>query len=328
MNITNSQTTPAVDIGSAGRMIRALPPLAALAYPGLIWCGAALTPIFLLLSIAVPGVALWVAHRTGSHPRARWIAFFAVGTPPLYSLLGGWLDWQHAVPFKGLHVWMVLWAVLACVALWEQPSEERNARAHAVISRRLAFAHGISAALITCFALAHLFNHFTGLWGGDVHLAVMKALRLAYRQPFVEAVLLAAIAFQVSSGVVLLSRKLARAGSWIDSLQMGSAAYLVVFFLSHLSAVLRARYLRNVDTNWVWLTSDNLLTDPWSVRLTPYYFLAIIAFGVHGAVGVRSVMMSHGNSMQRADRAFGVIVAAATVLSAAIMVGLVGSSIH
>ena len=309
-------------------MMRVLPPLAALVYPGLIWCGAALAPMFLLISIAAPGLALWIAHRTAPHPRARRIAFFAVGAPPLYTLLGGWLDFQHAVPFKALHVWVVLWAVLACVALWERPSEEGAATAHAATSHRLAFAHGISAALITLFTVAHLLNHFSGLWGGDVHIAVMKALRLVYRQPLVEMVLLVAIAFQVSSGLVLLSRKLARTGSWIDSLQMGSAAYLVVFFLSHLSAVLRARYLRDVDTNWVWLTSDNLLTDPWSVRLTPYYFLAIVAFGVHGAAGVRSVLMNHGSSMQQADRAFALIVAAATVLSASIMVGLIGSSIH
>ena len=84
-----------------------------------------------------------------------------------------------------------------------------------------------------------------------------------------------------------------------------------------------ARYLRHVDTNWVWLTADNLLTDPWSARLAPYYFLAVIALGVHGAAAIRYLMLNHGRPAASAQRAFYVVVAASAIVSTLIMTGLV-----
>src|SRR6202000_1665335 len=68
-----------------------------------------------------------------------------------------------------------------------------------------------------------------------------------------------------------------------------SGAYMLMFSLSHVSAVGRARYLRHTDTNWRWLTADDLLTDPWSARLLPYYILGVLAFGLHLACDVRAI---------------------------------------
>jgi succinate dehydrogenase/fumarate reductase cytochrome b subunit len=305
------------------RFNRTLPSLAAIAYPGLIWSGPAIGPIFLAISLGVPIVGLLIAHRVDHrvHPRSRWIAFAVVGTPPVYSLLGGWLDFQRVVPFKGLHVWFAIWLASACIAFWERPSHRPGAGSQPA-QGRLAFAHGISALLITCFAAAHLVNHLGGLWGGERHTAIMHILRLVYRHPIVETVLLASITFQMLSGLILLQRKLPHAISWIDSLQAASAVYLAMFFLSHVSAVLRTRLLRHVDTGWTW-ASDGLLTDPWSARLAPYYFLAVIALGIHGAAGVRRVMLHHGQSARRAERTFSVVVAGAAALSVAIMTGLI-----
>lgn len=311
--------------------MRTLPPLAALAYPGLIWCGPKFGPLFLVVAMVVPLSGLLTAHRLDPHryPRSRWIALFVVGTPALYSFLGGWLDGQHAVPFfKGLQAWMVLFLALSCVAFLERPAAVEAKISPPARTQRLRFAHGISAALITCFAAAHLANHFTGLWGGERHIAVMHVLRHVYRNPAVEPVLLGCIAFQLLSGLVLLSRKLPYVVNWIDTLQAASAAYLVLFFLSHLSAVFRARYLQDIDTNWTWLTVDNFLTDPWSTRLVPYYFLATIALGIHGGLGVRQIMLAHGQPSRVADRGFYFLTAGSAVLSAAIMTGLIAASLH
>jgi succinate dehydrogenase/fumarate reductase cytochrome b subunit len=151
----------------------------------------------------------------------------------------------------------------------------------------------------------------------------MHALRSVYRNPVVETALLGSITFQVLSGLQLLKRKLPHASNWIDSLQAASAIYLVLFFLSHLSAVLRARYLRHIDTNWTWLTADGLLTDPWSARLAPYYFLVVIALAVHGGAGVRTVMLAHGGTKQTADTTFYIVIAGAFLLSASIMTALI-----
>jgi succinate dehydrogenase hydrophobic anchor subunit len=78
--------------------------------------------------------------------------------------------------------------------------------------------------------------------------------------------------------------------------------------------VLRTRYLRHIDTNWIWLTADNLLKDPWSVRLVPYYFLGVLALAVHAGCGLRWVLSEHGRQ-RTADWAFVATVTAGGVIA-------------
>ena len=100
----------------------------------------------------------------------------------------------------------------------------------------------------------------------------------------------------------------------------------MLFFASHVSAVLRARYLRHIDTNSVWLTADNLLTDAWSVRLVPYYFLAVLALAVHGACGLRWVLLGP-NQQQLGDRAFIATVTAGGLTALVIIIAMVVGSL-
>jgi succinate dehydrogenase/fumarate reductase cytochrome b subunit len=208
------------------------------------------------------------------------------------------------------------------VAVIERPHDELLGSPP---SRRLATAHGVSAAAITLFAAAHLSNHLGGLLGGDTHMAIMHTLRKVYRHSIVEPILLAAVVFQIATGAVLLRRKLARSTAWFDVLQTTTGAYLMMFLLSHTSAVLRARHLRGIDTNWAWASGSELLTDPWSARLAPYYFLAVIAFGVHGACGLRTVALGHGASPALGARLVALGVGLSALVSALILTGLVRS---
>lgn len=299
--------------------VRAVAPLAALLYPAIIWCGVRTSPIVLALSLAVPLIGLVSSHRIAGFPRARRIAHLAVAAPPLFSLLGGWLDFQHALPFHGLTIWIAVWtAALIVVAV-----ERACPVCPAPRSQALGMAHGISAALIVLFAAAHLFNHLVGLFGGESHIAVMSALRTVYRNELVEPILLAAVAFQIMTGTVLLWRKLTRTNGWFDTLQTTTGTYMLLFLLSHVSAALRARYLHGTDTNWAWLSGGELLTDPWSARLAPYYFLAVIAFGVHGACGLRTVALGHGAAPAVGNRLVLLGAAFSTVVSMLIFTGLV-----
>jgi succinate dehydrogenase/fumarate reductase cytochrome b subunit len=299
--------------------------LAALAYPGLLWCGIRLSPAFVVLALAVPLLGLIAAARPAVQraPAARNIAHLVVAAPPLFSLLGGWLDFQHAVPIHSLGVWLPLWSALAVAAAWSRPALSPQAAPGGSPGGRLAIAHGVSAAAIALFALPHLVNHLGGLLGGETHIAIMAALRRVYRHHLVEPVLLAAVAFQVGSGLWLLRRKLARssANGWIDTLQTTSGAYLLMFLLSHVTAALRARLLRGTDTNWHWLSGGELLTDPWSIRLVPYYFLAVVALGVHGGCGLGNVLRGHGASV-RSGALLAVAAGIAAAASALIMIGL------
>lgn len=305
------------------RLVRTAPALAALAYPVVVWGGTAVSPLLLVAALGVPVVGAVVArHTSARHPWSRAVAVAAVTAPPLFSWLGGLLDFQTALPFHALGVWVPLWTTLLVVTVIEPSVEPRPARSDA---SRLAFAHGVSAAILTTYAVVHIANHLVGLWSGDAHIAVMAALRLVYRQPIVEAVLLGAVAFQMLSGLWLLAVKPVRALTWIDTLQRVSAAYMAVFFLSHLTAALRARHLRGVDTNWTWLTSDSMLTDPWSARLAPYYFLSIVALGVHGGLGLRHVLIGHGVAEVSANRVAMLVGLGAVAVSALVLTGLLRS---
>ena len=134
--------------------------------------------------------------------------------------------------------------------------------------------------------------------------------------------LLAAVAFQAVSGLRLLRAHAGRTRSWWHTTQVASGAYLGVFFLSHLTAALRARWLRGVDTNWQWLTADSMLLDPWSARLAPYYALSIVALGVHAALGLRYVLRERGWTVAVADRVAVLATVAAVTASALIMTAL------
>jgi succinate dehydrogenase/fumarate reductase cytochrome b subunit len=304
-------------------LARMMPPLAALAYPALIWAGPAISPVFLALNLIVPAAAVLGVHRaSSSYPRSRSIALLAAAAPPLYSWLGGLFDFQHTLPVNSLGVWYVLWISLVLIAGAERARSDTPLPAR---PSGLAFAHGCSAAIIVLFGVAHLTNHLTGLAGGDVHISVMAALRPIYQARPVEAVLLAAIAFQILSGLRLLRPHAARGASWWDTVQVSSGAYMALFFCSHLTAALRARWLRGVDTNWRWLTADSMLADPWSARLAPYYFLAVIAFGIHAGLGLRYILRERGWSPAAADRAGLVPTAVAILASIAIMTALLSA---
>jgi succinate dehydrogenase hydrophobic anchor subunit len=321
MNQLNAYRLGVKDSAQDSRLIRLAPALAALVYPGLVWAGPAISPILVASALLVPAIGIVAVYGSStSYPRARGVALLAVAAPPLYSWLGGLLDFQTALPFGSLGAWYGLWITLT-VAVWGERAQDgaplRSRRS------RLAFAHGCSAAVISLFAIAHLVNHLTAAWGGgDRHIAMMATLRTAYRAAPVEAVLLASVAFQAASGWLLLRPHAGRERSWWAVAQTSSAAYLAVFFLSHLTAALRARWLRGVDTNWHWLTADSMLSDPWSARLAPYYFLAVVAFGVHAGLGLRYVLRARGWPPARADLAALVAPAAATVASIVIMAAL------
>jgi succinate dehydrogenase/fumarate reductase cytochrome b subunit len=66
--------------------------------------------------------------------------------------------------------------------------------------------HIASAVLITAYAIVHLVNHVVGLAGVDAYIALMNALRAIYRHPFVEGLLLVAVAVQVCSGLSFVVR--------------------------------------------------------------------------------------------------------------------------
>jgi hypothetical protein len=317
------------------RLVRTAPALAALVYPALVWTGPAVWPPLLASALLAPAVALWALFRLPpAAATARAVALAAVAAPPMFSLLGGLLDWQHALPLSSVGVWIPLWLALAALASREPPRAPGSAHAPkadppalqpAAPARRaprsLALLHGVSALPIILFALAHVVNHVGGVAGGAVHLAIMHALRTVYRHPVIEPVLLACVAVQVISGAILVGRRLRRELDRFAILQTAAGAYLAMFFASHVTAALRARG-RGADPDWKWLTGSPLFTDPWSARLVPYYALVVFALAVHLACAVRGVAIGRGAPAARWSWLVVASVGLAAVAATLILVGL------
>ena len=139
--------------------------------------------------------------------------------------------------------------------------------------------HRASAMALALFLVVHVLGHLAGLAGAAAHQAVLEALRSVYRQPAVEGLLLAGVLFQAGSGLTLLWRgwRLRRgAVAWAQAV---SGAYLSLFLLIHVAAVLAARQ-QGVDTN-LQFAAAGMHTPPWQWFFGPYYFLAVLALCTH-----------------------------------------------
>jgi hypothetical protein len=316
-------------------MLRTAPALAALVYPALVWSGPAVWPPLLATALLVPAAAIWALLRLPhTAVAARAVALGAVAAPPMFSLLGGLLDFQHVLPLSSVGVWIPLWLALAALAWREPPRPPVLAHApqgdtrslqpaaparHA--PRSLALLHGVSAVPIILFAFAHVVNHVSGVAGGAVHLEIMRVLRTVYRHPYVEPVLLACVAVQMVSGLMLVGRRLRRHLDRFAIVQTAAGVYLAMFFASHVTAALRVR-ARGGDPNWKWLTGGPVFTDPWSARLVPYYALVVFALAAHLACAVRSVAISHGASAERWNWLLVASVGLAATAATLILVGI------
>src|SRR5688572_22191094 len=127
-------------------LLRLAAPLAALIYPAIIWCATTFTPLFLAVALVVPVLGWYLSLRTTPlerFPRARRAALATVGAPPLFTLIGGFPDFQRVVPIHGFGPWALFWSALTLVALLERPRDPlplEHAR-----PERLAVAHGVVA---------------------------------------------------------------------------------------------------------------------------------------------------------------------------------------
>ncbi|MCW3465331.1 hypothetical protein [Chitinophaga nivalis] len=140
--------------------------------------------------------------------------------------------------------------------------------------------HYYAGLILCCFIGLHLFNHLMSLGGADTHIRVMQYLRLIYRNPLVETLLLLACGIQVLSGIRLVRRKRRMAHTGFEKLQMITGLYLAFFLLIHLSAVFTGRYFLHLDTN-IYFGAAALNSFPTLLFFVPYYGLAIMAVFGH-----------------------------------------------
>jgi succinate dehydrogenase/fumarate reductase cytochrome b subunit len=146
-----------------------------------------------------------------------------------------------------------------------------------ITPRRL---HRAAGAILAVFVAMHVANHLAGLAGVDAHVRFMESARRVYRQPFVEAVLLLCAVLQAGSGLRMLWTGRRRRRGLLPWLQAGSGAYIALFLAIHVSAVLIARLVGGLDTNF-YFAAAGLHVWPYVLFFAPYYFLAVAALFVH-----------------------------------------------
>lgn len=137
--------------------------------------------------------------------------------------------------------------------------------------------HRALAILLALFLVLHLGNHLAGLAGQENHRAVQEALRLLYRHPLVEPLLLAAVATQLALGIALLARRPRL------TLQTASGGYLALFLSIHLGAVLSAR-LQGTETDLAFAAAGLHAPAPWPALFATYYGVAVLAVFAHLSV--------------------------------------------
>lgn len=316
-----------------------LPPLIAAFYPYLldafhllVKSDGAITPgaaLVLLIAFAVPALGLYLACRAqgtdAAAVRARRLGLLLVATPTLYCFVGVNL-YMLGSPVADGWFWTPAWLLLGLCACLLAPRASAGVTMP-VSSPRLRVAHGIAGLLVALFIGFHLFNHLFSLAGEDAHARLMDWGRQFYRAPLIEPLLVAALLFQVISGLRLAWLWSARGGDFQRLFQLASGVFLAVFILGHLNAVfVFARTWAAIETDWAFATGapTGLIMDPWSIRLLPHYALGVFFVLAHLGSGLRVVLLAHGTSTVAANRIWWCSAAAAALVALAIMLGMTG----
>ncbi len=150
--------------------------------------------------------------------------------------------------------------------------------------------HTTTSKIIGLFVLLHLLNHLFALAGPQKHIEIMEILRLIYRQPLGETLLITAVVFQIITGVMLFvkGRKLRK--NLFEHLQAWSGLYLSFFLVVHVLAVLvLGRQILKVETDY-YFASAGLQQLPSVLFFAPYYSTSILSFGIHITCSLRQVV--------------------------------------
>ena len=141
--------------------------------------------------------------------------------------------------------------------------------------------HRITGILISVFIAAHLFNHSMAWFGIQTHRDIMELFRNVYRHPAIEWFLIASFLFQAYSGISLVVALKKKPNlTTFERLQLYSGIALGFFIVQHILAVIGQRLYYQLDTNF-YFAARVVVEYPFNLYFVPYYFMGIVAFGVH-----------------------------------------------
>ena len=251
---------------------------AARAQPGLRWPA-------LLLAFALPAAGLAILLRgpdlaTSSGRRLRLWAHLATLAPVISTAL--------RVP-RGLPqrpVWLALFGAALAISLWRSRRGDTTTPLDVAPEPRplVLELHRASAVIIVAFAALHFASHLSAAHSLALNTRVVDAVRLVYKQPPMEALLLMALPVQIGTGLWLFRAARDRALSRWDRLQLASGLYLALFLAAHATAT--AYLFRDLSFRAASGARSGLFGDP---SFLAYYVLGPLAVFAHLACGTRSL---------------------------------------
>jgi hypothetical protein len=141
--------------------------------------------------------------------------------------------------------------------------------------------HYYSGLFLALFILMHIANHLLSLISVEDHIEFMDKMRLIYRHPVFETILLIAVLGQIISGLSLVKAlKAIKSDHLSDKLHIYSGLYLALFLLIHVSAVISGRVVFHLDTN-IYFGAAGINLFPFNLFFVPYYFLAVSSIFIH-----------------------------------------------
>ena len=138
--------------------------------------------------------------------------------------------------------------------------------------------------ILLLFFTLHIVNHLMIISGATVHIAIMEKLRLLYRFPVFELLLIIAVALQTRAGIRQLRRFPTNKVRGPFRVLTWSGLYLIAFVIIHMSSVYIGRIVMGFDTN-LYFAAAGYRVFPFNLFFYPYYFVAVFAAFAHlGAV--------------------------------------------
>lgn len=277
----------------------------------------------LLLGFALPVAGAAVLLRgpdlaTRAGRRLRLWAHLATLAPVVSTVL------RVARGLPAREVWLILFGGLLVLSLllgWRQPdrvSPPGVAPAPPLV-RRL---HRASALVIVAFAALHFASHLSASFSLALNTRVVDTVRLVYKQPPLEALLLLALPIQIVTGLWLFRAARDRAADRWDRLQLAAGIYLALFIAGHATAT--AMLFRDISFRAASGGRSGMLGDP---SFLAYYVLGPLAVFAHVACGARGLAWQRWGSVQ-AGRLGTAVLAAGAGVTFVIALALCGVHVH
>lgn len=153
--------------------------------------------------------------------------------------------------------------------------------------------HYYSGLFISVFIVLHFGNHLFALVSPEKHIETMELVRLIYRHPIFEVLLVGACLTQIIAGISLYRNKKKSLQNGFDKIHLYSGLYLAFFLMVHPIAIFVGRYYLEVDTNF-WYGAMGVNHFPELLFFIPYYFLGVFSFFAHVACIHRQKVMALG----------------------------------